>query len=120
MTVWQQLKDCVQGDHPFVAHAHAIVDKMKAEEEQWIEDLRKQGFKAAHPNDGWVDRERKEVHLQYPQFNDGVKQGDRIMLGWASQPDKNVAVVITAIRRSSGFSDMTYYGYKEENPDEHA
>jgi hypothetical protein len=62
--------------------------------------------KASHPDDGWVDRkgrrntfgyvpEADSVQFAYPQFNDGVKVGDKIALGWA---DRWRIVVVTEIR----------------------
>jgi hypothetical protein len=47
----------------------------------WIDELRSQGFKAAHPHDGWVNQDSRTVQLVYPQFNDGAGLGDLIMLG---------------------------------------
>jgi hypothetical protein len=53
----------------------------RIEEDRWVADLRAGGVKAAHPDDGWVDRKRDRVHLCYPQFDDGVEIGDTIALG---------------------------------------
>ena len=61
-------------------------------EDAWITQLRSDGVKAAHPDDGWVDREKNTIHFAYPQFDDGVKVGDRIALGW---PDKWRIVTVT-------------------------
>lgn len=60
--------------------------------DDWISALRESGFKASHPDDGWVDRKRNTVHFAYPQFDDGVEVGDRIALG---NPDKYRTVTIT-------------------------
>lgn len=54
-----------------------------AEQRQWVADQRALGCKAAHPDDGWVDREANTVGLCYPQFNDGLGVGDVLALGWA-------------------------------------
>lgn len=70
----------------------AICAKHETREADWIADLRRRGVKAAHPDDGWVDREANTVHFAYPQFNDGVKVGDKIALGW---PDKYRIVTVT-------------------------
>jgi hypothetical protein len=52
------------------------------EQKNWIENLRKKGYKAAHPNDGWVDRDENIITFMYPQFFDNAKVGDYVMLGW--------------------------------------
>lgn len=51
------------------------------EKELWINKLRSSGVKAAHPDDGWVNREYDFVSLCYPAFNDGLKAGDLVALG---------------------------------------
>lgn len=69
-------------------------------ERQWIADLRSIGIKAAHPDDGWVDRKRAKRHdfvrFAYPQFNDGVQEGDRIALGW---PDRYRVRIVQKVLR---------------------
>lgn len=62
------------------------------EERDWIARLRAEGVKAAHPDDGWVDREANSVHFAYPQFDDGVEVGGLIALGW---PDRHRLVRVT-------------------------
>lgn len=52
------------------------------DEREWIEVLRAAGVKAAHPDDGWVKRDESKVHLCYPQFDDGLSEGDLLALGW--------------------------------------
>lgn len=47
--------------------------------------LRRAGIKAAHPDDGWVDRKKNTIHFAYPQFNDGAGIGDKIALGWSDK-----------------------------------
>lgn len=59
----------------------SIVQEQRAAEAEWITRLRREGVKAAHPDDGWVDRQRNEVMLVYPQFCDHAGEGDRIALG---------------------------------------
>lgn len=50
--------------------------------EEWINILREDGFKMAHPDDGWVDRKDNILNPAYPQFDDSPEVGDLIMLGW--------------------------------------
>jgi len=78
MARWAEI--CHEGDH---------------KEDDWIATLRAKGVKAAHPDDGWVDRKENSVHFAYPQFDDEVKVGDTIALG---RDDKFRLVTVTAIR----------------------
>ena len=55
---------------------------MERNQDSWIAALRAAGVRAAHPDDGWVDREENTVYFCYPQFDDGVAVGDLIALGW--------------------------------------
>jgi hypothetical protein len=71
----------VSGRHAFVSHARQVGREHRATEEAWVEALRAVGVKAAHPDDGWVDRKDNRVHLAYPQFNDGLGLGDWLALG---------------------------------------
>lgn len=92
---------------------NSICDDMESEKAKWVSELRKSGFKAAHPNDGWVDREKKELHFAYPHFNDGAGVGDLVMLGWATGNKYLRPVRLTGRRESmSGlvwwsFDDLT-------------
>ncbi len=72
----------VSGEPKFVALWNQICDEQDADQRKWIDGLRAAGFKAAHPNDGWVNRKDNEVFFSYPQFNDGAGIGDFVMLGW--------------------------------------
>ena len=72
---------CITDDEQFKIKWNQIVDNWDGREREWIESLRRQGVKAAHPDDGWVDRKINKVSFCYPQFNDGVKGGDIIALG---------------------------------------
>jgi len=83
-------------------------------ERQWVAALRAAGVKAAHPDDGWVDREHSEVQFVYPQFNDGVTEGDVIALGWH---DGHRLVRITQVRRSwslTGNGEVVRYRFEEQ------
>ena len=70
-----------------------INEKAKNELDKWMSQLRSDGFKAAHPNDGWVDRELNRLTLIYPHFNDGLKVGDKVMLGWPYSNERPVIIV---------------------------
>lgn len=70
------------------AQVFARVGKEQHEELlAWIDGLRRLGVKAAHPDDGHVERDRSQKtdfvsFSSYVHFNDGVKMGDLIALGW--------------------------------------
>lgn len=72
--------DCIRGD--FHGLAVKIELSMNEEEAAWVTRLRACGVKAAHPDDGWVNREKNSVYFCYPQFNDNPVVGDLIALGW--------------------------------------
>lgn len=46
-----------------VRRYRGIVADMGRERDEWIDALRKAGVKAAHPDDGWVDRVSNRVLL---------------------------------------------------------
>lgn len=58
------------------------VERATGEEDGWIARLRADGVRAAHPDDGWVDRDAGTVRFVYPQFDDGVVPGCVVALGW--------------------------------------
>ena len=97
----------VSGHHSFVATFMKIVEKDKVRTRKWIEMLEKLGYKAAHPDDGWNDRENKEIHLCYPYFRYEIKVGDKIALG---DPDKYKSVKVIGIRKGL-IGDMDYFQY---------
>lgn len=79
-----QSKDglCKSNNAEFVNNWNNTVIEYEENKRQWIANLREQGVKASHPDDGWVDREKNTVFFCYPQFNDYPKVGDTISLGW--------------------------------------
>lgn len=89
----------VSGDPEFVALWHKIGSEMEHQEIDWVSQLRAEGIKAAHPDDGWVDRTNNEFQFQYPQFNDGVKEGSLVALGWPSYKTCRI-VRVTNIRKT--------------------
>jgi hypothetical protein len=87
--------------------------RQQREMDEWIAFLRQRGIVGAHPNDGWVDREKQELILTYPQFNDGIAVGKRMALG---SPHQFVVVEITGVR--SGITGLKYWSYEEILEDE--
>lgn len=100
---WQQMKDCASGDSEHLLSWYNQIDESRRLEEEWINSLKEEGFKAAHPNDGWVDRKNNTVILTYPYFNSGINIGDKVMLGSSYSyivsgvPSQNKPVRITKI-----------------------
>ena len=98
MGLAQDLMRCVSGDPDAVATFASISRSMESDQNAWIASLRAAGVKAAHPDDGWVDRERDTVFFCYPQFDDGVAIGDLIALGWpqwnSTKPQHRIVRVI--------------------------
>lgn len=82
MSLAKQLMRGVSGRADAVAQFQSIAQSMEREQDVWIASLRAEGVKAAHPDDGWVDREHNTIQFVYPQFNDGAKAGDLVALGW--------------------------------------
>lgn len=85
----------MSGPPEVMARWAEICHEADRKEDEWIEALRADGVKAAHPDDGWVDRESDSVYFAYARFNDGVNAGDRIALGCA---DKWRIVTVTEIK----------------------
>ena len=66
----------------------SITADNESAERNWTEILRSAGVKLAHPDDGWVERDRNTFSLSwYPAFNDNPQVGDLIAFG--SPPQTN-------------------------------
>lgn len=87
----------------------AILQKSYSDEAAYISILREQGFKAAHPNDGWANKKPNIIYLRYPIFNDGLNIGDKLMIGNYYNKVKK-AVIITEILLNN--IDSVYNEYK--------
>lgn len=83
----------------FVANFEAACIKSHEDEQRWIADLRASGVKAAHPDDGWVNREKNSVAFTYPQFDDGPVVGDVIALGRHCGPCRLVEVTGVSVSK---------------------
>lgn len=86
-----------------------IQTKHQSEETGWIAELRSKGIKAAHPDDGWVNRDNNSIQFVYPQFNDKPKAGDRIVLGW---PWEYREVCIISIKQEGILNPHNQYYFK--------
>jgi hypothetical protein len=110
----QEMIGLCQTSNPGFAQLWAdICIEGERKEKEWIAALRSHGVKAAHPNDGWIDREKNELHFCYPQFNDGAGIGDIVALGWASDaPGKTKFVRLTGCRKMGFISDMIRWQFE--------
>lgn len=103
-------------------------ERRETEEVCWVDRLRAMGVKAAHPDDGWVNRDENRVHLSYPQFFDGLQEGDLLALGWSG--DKFRLVRIIRVNTDAGnmlnndgsvsrsyWTDYYFEEYKKFGPD---
>ena len=95
----------------FVDTYARICQEAEDRKREWISTLRFKGVKAAHPDDGWVDRVENSVILAYPQFNDGVHIEDLIALG---DPEKWRIVKILEIKESNPIMGNVIYSFREE------
>ncbi|TET74376.1 MAG: hypothetical protein E3J43_09945 [Candidatus Heimdallarchaeota archaeon] len=97
-----------------VVSYNQICREHENEKTAWIKELREQGFKAAHPNDGWVDRKNDSFQLGYPQFDDGIAVGDKVMLGF-KKGDCELPVKVIRIESSKFFPELITYHFKRLN-----
>lgn len=103
------------GGADFMKNWHKIISDGARQEEQWVAELQACGVVAAHPNDGWVDREKNTFHLAYPQFNDGVLVGSLVCLGQPFEQDKNRIVRVTSIKENA-LADWPRYSFQDFTP----
>lgn len=69
-------------DPSAVALWDSIGNRMANDKRTWTDILRSLGVKYAHPDDGWVNRDRNtHTRSWYPQFDDRPEVGDLIAFG---------------------------------------
>lgn len=69
-------------DPAAVALWESIGARMEDDKRNWTQRLRDAGIKLAHPDDGWVNRDRNTFSLSwYAQFNDSPQVGDLVAFG---------------------------------------
>jgi len=89
----------------FIENYERICKESAQKETKWIELLKSQGIKAAHPDDGWVDRKENYINFCYPQFKQNIEVGDLIALGDA---DKYRIVKVIKITKTM-FGQIYYF-----------
>lgn len=83
----------------------------KKKTEEFCDYLKKQGVKALHPDDGWVDRKENTVYFCYPDFLEEINVGDQIALG--DYKEYRICQVIEIISQSRIFAGGFRYKFKE-------
>lgn len=113
------LMTATEGNEHHVHSYNQICAEYDEAGKEWVAELRDQGYVAAHPNDGWVDRDEKRFSLVYPHFQDKevLQTGDPVMLGWHSDPKSQRPVIVIG-RTQSMFSDDVYYYHFKDIPNE--
>lgn len=78
----------MRGDAKAQAIWKRICDEADQTDATWTDKLRAAGIKLAHPDDGWVNRERSTFTLSwYPLFNDKPEVGDLVAFGRPTDMD---------------------------------
>lgn len=116
MTDWNQMEGLCRGAPEFVDAWVKIVRQGRDEERAWVHDLIEQGYKAAHPNDGWVNRKDNILTFCYPQFDHDAGVGDRVMLGWASDPKSWRPVVLVEDVSTTWLGSNKKFRFKDATP----
>jgi hypothetical protein len=93
-TYYSKIVSGLKGQEDLVHNFEEITIKQNIETQQWINFLISLGVKAAHPDDGWVNREKNSIKFAYPHFNNNPKVGDVICLGWANHNKNRLVRVI--------------------------
>lgn len=58
------------------------VSKSRLESIEWLAKLKNDGIVAAHPEDGWVDRNKNQIIFVHAYFmNAVIDVGDRVVIG---------------------------------------
>lgn len=84
------------------------MDRIK-ERKDWIQQLKAEGVKAAHPLDGWVNQKKKELVFQYPHWVDFfVGVGDTIAIG----DEQSWMLCQIQSYRKGAFGEILYFTYE--------
>lgn len=86
-----------------------VVSEDKRKTREWIDCLRSKGIRAAHPDDGWVNRDTNEVILTYPYFGKILEIGDSIALG----DYREYRIVHVTNIREGYVGNLKYYKFAE-------
>ena len=110
----QQMIGLCRTNDPAIAKRWAdICIKAEQDKEAWNSSLRAVGVKAAHPNDGWIDREKNEIHFAYPHFNDGAGPGDIVAIGQPFDRPGETRFVCLIKQYDRTFEGFTWWKFKD-------
>lgn len=84
---------CQSNNNEMIETWNKITEQQETAKKKYIAELRQKGIKALIPNDGWVNRTENYFQLVYPDFNDGVKIGDKVMLSFGKGYNERLVVV---------------------------
>ena len=101
---------CQSNNSEMIDNWNKICREQKEEMGKYIAELREKGIKALHPNDGWVNREENYFQLVYPDFNDGVNVGDKVMLSFGKGNCERL-VIVKDIK--TNIFDRKYYYFED-------
>ena len=93
--------------HSFMKTYLKVTADYNRKQREWLDTIKWLGAKAAHYDDGWVNREKNEIHFCYPFFMYNVAMGDKIVLGDCR---KWRVVKVTYIKNGAF---VTKYGFKD-------
>ena len=78
---------------------------------QWINKLISRGIAAAHPENGWVDRKKNKITLQYPYFiSKPLVVGSYMAIG-----DADNYRIVRIIGYEKNMFSMEYYYFRDTN-----
>lgn len=95
----------------FLSHFINARKRRKEIESKFKDYLKSIGVKAWHYRDGWHSKDNKSfIFPSYVRFNDGVRVGDLVCLGWWDNFTKDFWIVrVSDIETISGGSKRYYY-----------
>lgn len=102
----EYIKCCTSKDPNMIGMWTSACKAAQADEDAWVKKLKANNIVAAHPDDGWVDREENFVDMCYPYFNIGIEIGSLIVLGW---PEQFRVVRVTSIGTSGPLTETPLY-----------
>lgn len=106
----------IDGDS-FVGLFASISIENEKKDAEWIQFLIDTGVKAAHPNNGWVDREKKIIRLVDPYFKCMLFPGDIIAIG--DRDDYKLVKILWEITSKYVLRYVPTFLYKEIESETH-
>ena len=99
--------DCLEVRHNGSTAGIAFAIEMEKQKQTYNKAVKKLifrcrelGFKAAMPNDGWVNRDDLSITMAYPFFDDNCVVGDKILLAFPDDVNSFRPIVLTKIKNN--------------------